>query len=299
MLPDTIKPAIDKANEIWVGFIAMLPNLGIALVVAFVFIGFSMAGKRSVKALFLRRGRRDLGSLLGSFTSWLVLLFGALTIATIIFPSVKPSDALATLGIGSVAIGFALKDILQNWFAGLLLLYKRPFRRDDQIKSGEFEGTVERIEGRATIIKTYDGQRVVIPNSDIYTRAVTVRTAFPYRRSDCVIGIGYTDDIEKACAAMVSAMASVEGVEKTPAPEALVWELMGPTVNIKARWWTKSLRTDVVHVRARVILALKHALDAAGVAVPYPTQILITQDSKGRFMPLATDKTRQESSDDF
>ncbi len=288
MFPETIKPAIDKANEIWIGFIAMLPNLGIAVVVGLLFIGFSFVAKRSVKALFLRRGRRDLGALLGSFTSWLVVLFGTLTVATIVFPSVKPSDALATLGIGSVAVGFALKDILQNWFAGLLLLYKRPFRRDDQIKSGEFEGTVERIEGRATIIKTYDGQRVVIPNTDIYTRAVTVRTAFPFRRSDCIIGIGYTDNIEKACAAMVSTMASIEGVEQTPAPEALVWDLSGATVNIKARWWTKSLRTDVVHVRSRVILALKHALDEAGVAVPYQTQILMTQDASGHFLPLAT-----------
>ena len=278
MFTESLQPALRKINEIWVGLIALLPNLGIALLVGLLFLFLAWTARRSVKALFMRRGRRDLGSLMGGFVSWLVVLFGALTIATIIFPSVKPSDALATLGIGSVAVGFAFKDILQNLFSGLLLLYKRPFRRDDQIVSGEYEGIVERIEARATIIKTYDGQRVVIPNSDIYTRAVTVRTAYPYRRSDYTVGIGYGDNLEEACALIVETLKGVNGVLETPAPEALPWALESSTVNIKARWWTSSLRTDVVHTHARVILALKMALDKAGIDIAYPTQVVLFHD---------------------
>jgi small-conductance mechanosensitive channel len=148
-----------------------------------------------------------------------------LVVATIIFPSVKPADALATLGIGSVAIGFAFKDILQNWLSGLLLLYRQPFQIGDQIKSGDFEGTVERIEARATLIETYDGQRVVIPNSDIYTRAVTVRTAFPKRRAEYDVGVGYGDDLDKACSLIREAVRGIEGVESEPAPEAFPWVL--------------------------------------------------------------------------
>ena len=122
----------------------------------------------------------------------------ALVACVIVFPSVNPADALATLGIGSVAVGFAFKDILQNLFAGVLLLLRRPFRRGDQIVVKDYEGTVEHIESRATHIKTYDGRRVIIPNSDIYTSPVTVNTAFPIRRDQFDVGIGYGDDVDLA-----------------------------------------------------------------------------------------------------
>ncbi len=185
---------------------------------------------------------------------------------------------LATLGIGSVAIGFAFKDILQNWLSGLLILYRQPFRRGDQIKSGEFEGTVEHIEARATLIRTYDGQRVVIPNADIYTRAVTVRTAFNYRRSEYDVGVGYGDDVGEACRVILDAMRQVEGVERDPAPEAIPWALDASTVNIKVRWWSKPQRAEVVHAQGRVIAAVKDALAAAGIDLPFPTRVVLLHD---------------------
>ena len=109
-------------------------------------------------------------------------------------------------------------------------------RRGDQIRSGEFEGTVEHIEARATLIRTYDGQRVVIPNADIYTRAITVRTAVDRRRSQSDIGIGYSDDVERACERLLDARKSVDGVEQDPGPEAIPWALDASTVNIRVYW---------------------------------------------------------------
>jgi small-conductance mechanosensitive channel len=166
---EDVEPALRKVESYVQGFFWFLPNLAIALLVFLVFLAAAWAAKGIVASVARRRNRADLGVLLGSFVRWAIIVFGLLVVATIIFPSVKPADALATLGIGSVAVGFAFKDILQNWLSGLLLLYRQPFQIGDQIKSGDFEGTVERIEARATLIKTYDGQRVVIPNSDIYT----------------------------------------------------------------------------------------------------------------------------------
>lgn len=84
---------------------------------------------------------------------------------------------------------------------------------------------MQRIEARATLIRTYDGQLVVVPNSDIYTGAVTVRTAFPRRRTECEVGIGYGDDITAACNLIVETLLSVEGVENDPTPEAFAWTL--------------------------------------------------------------------------
>lgn len=287
---DAIEPAVQKVGSYVEGFFWILPNLGLALAVFLLFLGGAWTAKRAVIGVARRRDRGNLGTLLGGFLRWAVIVLGLLVVATIVFPSVKPADVLATLGIGSVAIGFAFKDILQNWLSGLLILYRQPFRSGDQIKSGEFEGTVERIEARATLLKTYDGQRVVIPNTDIYTRAVVVRTAFPERRSEYDVGIGYGDDVEEACRVILDAMRQVEGVASDPAPEAFAWALDASSVNIKVRWWSDSQRASVVHVQGRVLTAVKRALSEAGIDLPFPTRVVLlhdqTEESDG-------DRTRQ------
>jgi small conductance mechanosensitive channel len=274
-MADPSELLLGKLHDIYAQFILLLPNFGIALVVLALFLGASWMARRAVVGVFHHQKRQDLGRLLGGFVRWGIIGLGLLTIATIIFPSVKPSDALATLGIGSVAIGFAFKDILQNWFAGLLILLRQPFRTGDQIIVNGFEGTVEHIEARATLIKTYDGCRVVIPNSEVYTRSVTVNTAFPLRRSSYDVGIGYGDEIERARTVILAALERVDGVEHDPAPEAIPWELDGSSVNIRVRWWTESRRNNVVAARGRVIAALKDALTEAGIDLPFPTRTIL------------------------
>jgi small-conductance mechanosensitive channel len=275
---EAIEPTIRKLEAFIEGFFWVVPNLGIALLVFLMFLGGAWAAKRSVIHLSHRRDRDDLGMLLGGFAKWAVVVLGLLVVATIVFPSVRPADILATLGIGSVAIGFAFKDILQNWLSGLLILYRRPFRPGDQIRSGEFEGTVEHIAARATLIGTYDGQRVVVPNSDIYTRAVTVRTAFPKRRSEFDVGVGYGDDIERACSVILDSLTVLKRVERDPAPEAIPWALDGSTVNIKIRWWSSSEIASVTSVQGEVIAAVKRALSKAGIDLPFPTRVVLFHD---------------------
>jgi small conductance mechanosensitive channel len=107
----------------------------------------------------------------------------------------QAGDLIQLLGISGVAIGFAFRDILQNFLAGILILLTEPFQIDDQIVFKGFEGTVENIETRATTIRTYDGRRIVIPNSELFTNSVTVNTAFDNRRLEYDVGIGYGDDI--------------------------------------------------------------------------------------------------------
>lgn len=275
---DSVQPLVDKLRALGEGFFWILPDLAIAAVVFAAIAVAAHGASRGVRHVLLRRDRHDLGVLMGGFVRWALLVVGALVAATIVFPSIKPADLLATLGVGSIAIGFAFKDILQNWLSGLLILYNRPFIRGDQIVSGEFEGTVEHVEPRATLIRTYDGQRVVIPNADIYTRAVVVRTAFQNRRSEADVGIGYGDDIARACDVIVEALAAVPGVEADPPPEAFAWELAGSSVVIRARWWSRPERRELVAVRGRAVAAIKQALDRAAIDMPFPTQVMLFHD---------------------
>ncbi len=265
--------------DAWIdGGIRLLPNIVLALLLLAAFWGAAVLAGKFAKRQSSRRGRDNLGEVLGGFVKWVVLLLGFLLAATIVIPTLRPGDLIAGLGVSSVAIGFAFKDILQNWLAGLLILLRQPFEIGDQIEVNGHEGTVERIETRATIIKTYDGQRIVIPNSDIYTNAVLVKTAHDKRRSDYDVGIGYGDSIDRACEVIRKAVGGIEGVEKDPAPEALTWDLAASWVTIRARWWTSSRRTDVTHVRAAVLAAIKRALDEARIDMPYATQVHLFHD---------------------
>ena len=274
----TFGPAIRHING-WIdGGIRLLPNIVVGIVVFACFVGLALLFEWLIERHARRRSRDNLGEVAGGFVKWMTLLLGFLLAATIVIPSLKPGDLIAGLGVSSVAIGFAFKDILQNWLAGLLILFRQPFEVNDQIEVKGYEGTVRRIETRATLIETYDGQRVVIPNSDIYTNAIVVRTAHEKRRSQYDIGIGYGDDIDEACEVIRKAVASVADVEKDPAPEALPWELAASWVSIRARWWTHSRRVDVVHVHAAVIAAVKKALDAAGIDMPYETTVALFHD---------------------
>ncbi len=268
----------ERLDNMLDGFIRLIPALLIGILV---FIGFYFAAKlvqNLVKKMFSGRSDDSLGMVLGRLASWTTLFIGVLVSAAIIAPSVTPGKLLSTLGIGGVAIGFAFKDILQNFLAGVLLLLRQPFEVGDQIIYKDYEGTVENIETRSTLIKTYDGRRVVIPNGEIYTQAVVVNTAFDKIRSQYDVGIGYGDDIDQATQEILKAIKSVEGVMSEPAPEVLVSELAGSSVNLRARWWTQSTRAEVVHTDSRVKSAIKKILDDAAIDMPYPTQVMLFHD---------------------
>jgi small-conductance mechanosensitive channel len=192
--------------------------------------------------------------------------------------SFQPGQLIQLLGIGSVAIGFAFHDILQNFLAGILLLLTEPFKIGDQIVVNEFEGTVENVATRATTLKTYDGRRVVIPNASLFTESVTVNTAFPVRRTEYVVGIGYGDDVAEATGLILQAMRDVDGVLRRPAPDVLIHELGDFSVNLRARWWTGSVRSDVLKIQSEVIAGIKESLLTHGVDLPFPTQQVLFHD---------------------
>lgn len=276
---DVNPEAITERIDAWVdGTVKLLPNIGVAIVL--IIIAFFVGGfaKRIVNSTLTKRGRDNLGDVLGGFLRMLIIILGILLALTVVIPSLNPGDLIAGLGVSSVAIGFAFKDILQNWLAGLLILMRQPFEIKDQIEINGYEGTVERIETRATIIKTYDGQRVVVPNSDIYTNAVLVKTAHEKRRSQYDVGIGYADDIQGAISSIKKALSSLDQLETDPEPEVIPWALDASWVTLRVRWWTDSRRADVVKNHGAVIEKIKLALDDAGIDMPYDTQVHLFHD---------------------
>jgi small-conductance mechanosensitive channel len=268
-----------KLQEMIAAFFTALPQLILSIITFGLFYFVSRwvksAVRRVARAADLHPGAE---LVLGRLARWTVIAIGLLISLTIALESFEPGELIQLLGIGSVAIGFAFNDILQNFLAGILLLLMEPFEIGDQIVVNDFEGTVENIETRATMIKTYDGRRVVIPNGQLFTEAVTVNTAFTVRRSEYQVGIGYSDDVTRAIGLMLEAMGEVSGVLKQPAPDVLVAELGDFSVNLRARWWTDSVRSNVLKVQSDVIAAIKERLIAHGIDLPFPTHQVLFHD---------------------
>ena len=272
--------ALKSLNGMVVGFFHQLPYLVLALIV-YLFFYISAKGLRQLTTRFTesRQRHRNAAMVLGRLAEGGLLLIGALVALVIAIPSFHPGELIQLLGISSVAVGFAFRDILQNFLAGILILLTEPFRIDDQIVVGNFEGTVENIETRATFIRTYDGRRVVIPNSTLFTEAVTVNTAYPSRRLEYDVGIGYGDDIEQAQKIILTALAEASSVLADPPPEVLVIALAGSTINLRVRWWIKPpRRADALESQNQVLAAIKNKLTASGIDLPFPTHQILFHD---------------------
>ncbi|MBH8556089.1 mechanosensitive ion channel family protein [Nostocaceae cyanobacterium CENA357] len=275
-----IATAWDKVQSMINNFMALLPNIVLALIVFLLFLIIASRVKALVKRLTRnRRYARNLGLVLGRLAQGVIILIGLFIALSIVIPTFRAGDLVQLLGISGVAIGFAFRDILQNFLAGILILLTEPFQIDDQIVFKGFEGTVENIETRATTIRTYDGRRIVIPNSELFTNSVTVNTAFDNRRLEYDVGIGYGDDIDQAKQLMLDAMHSVGEVLRDPAPDVLVMELAESTVNIRVRWWIHPpRRIDDLQSRDKVLSAIKKTLVANGIDLPFPTQQILFHD---------------------
>ncbi len=264
------------------GFLAQLPYIIIGIVVLAAFVVVARVVSSVVRATG-ERTRLDitLAELLGRLASLLIIVLGIFVAAVVIFPTFKPGDLVTGLGITSVAVGFAFKDVLQNFFAGILILWRRPFVVGDQLKFREFEGTIEEINVRSTRIKTFDGERAVIPNGEVYTNSVLVKTAYDRRRVRFIVGIGYLDDIEKGRETIRQVLEKIEGVMPDPEPWIYVTELAPSSVNFTVYFWVESNQRSVLAVSDKVATGIKYALDEAGIDMPYPHSVVLFHDATG------------------
>ncbi|BAZ08461.1 hypothetical protein NIES4071_02660 [Calothrix sp. NIES-4071] len=189
---------------------------------------------------------------------------------------------LGTLGLTSVVIGFSLRDILSNYFSGIILLASRPFRLGDQIVIKEFEGTVKHIELRATTLITYDGRTVYIPNQEVFSAVITNNTVSGKRRTSVTINITYKTDINTVKKIVNDTVLKVSGVEPEPKPIILVRELGISTVNIEVRFWVNSQRLPFIEMTSEAAQAIKESLQQAGIQLaPIPQMKIIQATNNG------------------
>ena len=269
---------VSSANHILQQMISRIPYLVIASLVFVIFWVLSIFFKKAVtKILGNRKHHQNLVTVFRRVGSALILFLGFMVAMIIAVPSFTPGKLIGALGIGSVAIGFAFKDIFQNLLSGILLLLSEPFRIGDQIISGNFEGTVEDIQIRATTIRTYDGRKVVIPNSQLYTSPMTVNTAYSQRRLEFDVGIGYENNIVDAQRVILNVLKAAPTVSKLAEPSVIATALADSSVVLRVRWFIDDgTQTNRVASINEVIILVKEALEKANISIPFPVTTLDT-----------------------
>ena len=298
---------IDEVKGTLVGlvgnFVAILPGLLMAVLILIITSFVASAVQRVVRRLASKAFKSlSLQTLLvqtSRVSTWAV---GVLLACVLAFPDLRLGDLVALLGLSSVAIGFAFQDIFKNFLAGVLLLLQEPFSIGDQIIVDSFEGTVEEIALRATQIRTYQGEHVVIPNSVVFTSPVQVLTAQPQRRTDLAVGVDYNTPLDKATSVLLKAVKTVDEVRDTPSPEVDIVEFGDSSINLVARYWTHPEQKCVRRIRTQVMMAVKRAFDDADIGIPYPIRTLYfyNQDDYSDFQPKAqSGGIRHESNGQF
>ena len=285
-----IDTVVESLQELLGSAIKIIP----AIIIALVILMLTRYGAQFTTKIAEQLGKTTLESkslqlLLAKtahVTTWIV---GIVIACVVAFPGLRLGDIIASLGLGSVAIGFAFQDIFKNFLAGILILIQRPFHIDDQIVVGDYEGTVEQIDIRSTQIRTYDGERILMPNSEVFTSAVRVRTAYNYRRTDLAVGIDYNTSLSQARLILQRAIEKVEGVLEQKAPEIDLVGFGDSSIDFVVRYWTYPRQPEVRQIQTRAIIAIKEALDAAKISIPYPIRTLYyyDQDKYNDYLPFS------------
>lgn len=259
--------------------IKKIPDIIVSLMLLVIFVLAALLIRHVVQGSLRRmRVERNVQTLVSRLVYYLVLAIGLVQVLS------QLSVNLAALGIGvgmfGFAVGFALKDILSNFLSGILILWTHHFSAGDQIRIRDYEGTVEAIEIRGTILRTYDGRQVTIPNSDVYTNAVINNTYHRNRRSSIFASVAYDTDFANAEKVIRAALAGVPDVAVDPSPDVLVSELGGYAIRLEIRIWTPAPQIEMLTVNSEAAKAIKQAFDAAGIELPYPTQTILLRESE-------------------
>lgn len=255
-------------------FVNVLPAFATAVAVLLVFWGFATLTRRIVRTAAEYIHDQTVRMLIIQVSYYLVWAVGFIVMFDAV--GMSPESVATALGLGSVAIGFALKDILSNLVSGVLILAMRPFEIGDQIVIGDTEGTVEEIELRATQIRTYDGRLVLVPNGEVFTSRITNNTASPLRRASVYVYLGYKTDTGRALSLILDTVRSVPGVADTPAPSMRLRDLSPDCLQLEARFWAESRRTNLMNTASAVRVAIVRALKDAGIQLPDPDQRVVT-----------------------
>jgi small-conductance mechanosensitive channel len=256
----------ESFREFGDGFVNRLPYL-VAAVVAIVLTVVVARLVRSMVERALRRGRAERHVVVVVATLAYYAAFALGLLVSLSLGGVNLGVLVGSLGLATLALGFALQDIVSNFTAGIVLLLEHPFTEGDHIAIAEAEGEVEEIRVRATRLRAPDGQLVLVPNKLLFTQVLTNSTATMRRRVEVLLEVPYGQDAARARELLLEVAAGLEGVSDDPEPRLLTQQLGQGARRLRLTFWVDSRSDDPDRVRSELLDTAEKRLRDAGVSL--------------------------------
>lgn len=266
-----ISPAWQKAQSLYNGLISRLPLLLIGLVVLALAWFSARVITQSDRLFRYFNDRPLLGELVRQIVRTVIVLGGVLFVLELFGITSLVGALLGTAGVAGVALGFAFRDIVENYLASILLSIRHPFRKGDFVQIGDYQGKVSRMTTRDTVLLTLDGNHLRIPNAYVFKSTICNYTLNPKRRFDFIVGVGVNESLVDAKQLGLDAIRSVEGVLDDPAAFMLIDDLGDFSVLCHFYAWVDQERCDLFTVRSEAIRQVKLAFDKAQIDMPEPS----------------------------
>lgn len=271
---------INEVNVFWKEFIHILPKAIIAFVIFILFLFLSGKVSNLVKNRLVFRTKDPLLSgFISKITKWIVSIIGFVICMEILGFATLAGGIVTGAGLSAVILGFAFKNIGENFLSGLLLAFNRPFNTGDLIQVEGYTGKITSMDFRTTNIETFDGQNVFIPNSIIINNPLVNYTYESKRRIDFTIQVDYTNDLDKAKKIILNSIKKVKDVLEEPKLLVIVDELT-TSMSIKSFFWidTKISESSLPEIKSNVIELSRNELNDEGIFITDVTQIKIMND---------------------
>ncbi|MCH2486659.1 MAG: mechanosensitive ion channel family protein [Erythrobacter sp.] len=251
-------------------FVALLPLLGLAIVVALVIagVGYLLAGLTGVWHRIAPNS--FLAELIASAIRFVFVVGGLVVGLDMIGAGALLGAVLGGAGVVGIALGFAMRDTIENYVASLMLSLRQPFRANDWVLIDDLEGRVIRLTSRATILMTLDGNHLRIPNAQVFKAVITNFTRNPQRRFQFDLGVDADDDAQAARKLGRETLAALDFVLAEPRAEARIIEVGDSNVVIRFLGWIDQREADWWKAQSQAIPAVKVALEEAGFGLPEP-----------------------------
>jgi small conductance mechanosensitive channel len=273
---EPITAITEKVNTWFESVVAMIPNMLLAVILFILFIVLSKLSRKVFIKIFQRSSdNKALQNLFATVIYYAVMGIGLFTILEVLNLGKAVTSLLAGVGVVGLALGFAFQEIAANFVSGVILAFHKPFQIHDIVKIQGYMGEVTRTNLRVTVIETFQGQEVYIPNKDVLNSAIENYSFLGTRRIDLAGGVSYAEDLKKVRSLVLETIGKLEYTVRHEDMFFAFTEFGGSSINFEIKFWIKYPDDpNFLQMRSNAIIAIKQAFDENGITIPFPIRTL-------------------------
>lgn len=267
---DRVRGAATRVSQRYARLLSIAPLIPVAVAVVLLALGVAWLVGRWAWPFGLLTANPFLRSIAQRLAQTVVVIIGVLLALELLDATALVGGVLGAAGVAGIAIGFAFRDLIENYIASVLLSVRQPFRPKDHVIIDGHEGLVTSMNSRTTVLTTFDGNIVRIPNAVVFKTALINYTADPRRRFSFDIGIGYDVDLAQAVSVGAGVVGSTPGVMADPGPFAIITRLGDSSITLQLFGWVDQSKNDFGKVRSVAMQRVKAEFDRLDIDMPEP-----------------------------